>query len=64
MLNNKLSILVIARNEEDNLLSCLSKLRDGDELIVLLDRSKDNSSQIAKKFIAKVIEGDLSLIHI
>ena len=58
MLNNKLSILVIARNEEDKLLSCLSKLRDGDELIVLLDRSKDNSSQIAKKFNAKVIEGD------
>ena len=58
MLNNKLSILVIARNEEDKLLSCLSKLRDSDELVVLLDRSKDNSSQIAKKFDAKVIEGN------
>ena len=55
--NNKVSALVVARNEEKKLGSCLKALRYADEIIVVLDRTNDNSKFISKKYGAKVYEG-------
>ena len=52
-----LSALVIAHNEEKKLESCLKNLLMADELIVVLDKTSDNSKSIAKKFKCKIIEG-------
>ncbi|MGD9638944.1 MAG: glycosyltransferase family 2 protein [Alphaproteobacteria bacterium] len=52
-----LSALVVARNEEKRLLSCLEKLQFADEIVVVLDRSTDKSEEIAKKAGAKVLNG-------
>ncbi len=62
--DNKLSILIVAKNEENNLSKCLGAIKFGDETIVILDRTNDTSKQIAESFGAKVfcgswpIEGD------
>jgi glycosyltransferase involved in cell wall biosynthesis len=53
----KLSVLVVARNEEAQLGACLDHLRFADEVVVLLDRSTDRSAEIARAAGAKVIEG-------
>ncbi|MDC0651671.1 glycosyltransferase family 2 protein [Alphaproteobacteria bacterium] len=55
--NIKLSTLVVAHNEEKILSSCLKKLKYSDELVVVLDRTTDNSKIIAKEYEAKVYEG-------
>ncbi|HLJ65571.1 MAG TPA: glycosyltransferase family 2 protein [Stellaceae bacterium] len=52
-----LSALVVARNEEKRLASCLERLRFADEIVVVLDRSTDRSAEIAASFGARLIEG-------
>ena len=58
MNKKKLSALVIARNEEKKLKSCLERLLFADEIIVVLDRTKDNSKAVIGQFKkAKIVEG-------
>lgn len=52
-----LSALVVARNEEAQLGACLERLHFADEVVVLLDRSSDNSAAIARRHGARVVEG-------
>ena len=44
----RVSALVVARNEEARLPGCLAALAPADELVVVLDRSTDNSAQLAR----------------
>ncbi|MDC0074878.1 glycosyltransferase family 2 protein [Alphaproteobacteria bacterium] len=53
----KLSALLVVRNEAEQLADCLSKLKFADEIVVVVDRSSDKSSEIAKKYTHKVLEG-------
>lgn len=53
----KLTILVVAHNEEEHLDACLSKLGFGDELLVVLDKCTDKSKAIASKYTDHLIEG-------
>lgn len=53
----KLSALVVAHNEEDNLDACLSTLTFADEIVVVLDKCTDGSKAIAAKFTDQLIEG-------
>ncbi|MFC1673435.1 glycosyltransferase family 2 protein [Pseudomonadota bacterium] len=53
----KLSALVVAHNEEENLDACLSTLSFADELVVVLDNCSDGSKDIAAKYTDKLIEG-------
>jgi glycosyltransferase involved in cell wall biosynthesis len=53
----RLSALVVARNEADQLADCLSCLRFADEIVVALDRCDDGSDEIARRFTDRVIEG-------
>jgi len=52
----KVSVLVPARNEEENIEACISSLLSQDypdyEVIVLNDNSKDRTEEILKKFIS------------
>ena len=52
-----LSALVVARNEEARLASCLDSLRCADEIVVVLDRSTDGSAAIARDHGARLVEG-------
>jgi glycosyltransferase involved in cell wall biosynthesis len=52
-----LAAVVIARNEAAQLGACLEMLRFADEIVVVLDRSSDDSAAIARRFGARVIEG-------
>jgi glycosyltransferase involved in cell wall biosynthesis len=54
----RVSALVVARNEEAQLADCLSTLTFADEIVVVLDRTSDRSGEIARRFGARVIEGD------
>jgi glycosyltransferase involved in cell wall biosynthesis len=48
------SVVVITKNEEDNIADCLKSALWADELIVLDDNSTDNTVVIAKKYTDKV----------
>ena len=53
----KISALIVARNEEINIKACLESLETADEIILLLDRSSDNTINIAKGLNCIIIEG-------
>ena len=55
--NIRLSTLVVAHNEEQRLHACLSKLEPADEIVVILDKTTDNSKKIAEKYTKKIYEG-------
>lgn len=52
-----LSALVVAHNEESKLNGCLSRLKQADEIIIVLDKTTDNSKKIAKNYTNKIYEG-------
>ncbi len=59
--NIKLSALIIAHNEEKKLSSCLSKLELVDEIVIVLDKTNDQSKSISKKFTKNIYEGSWDL---
>ena len=52
-----ISALIVARNEENKIEKCLSSLSFVDEIVVILDRSTDNTFKICKKFSNKIFSG-------
>lgn len=52
----KISVIVITRNEEENIESCLNSVKWADEIIVVDSVSKDKTVELAKKFTDKVFE--------
>lgn len=53
----KLSAVVTAHNEEDQLADCLKSMAFADEIVVVLDRCTDGSKEIAEVYAQKIIEG-------
>lgn len=54
---NTLSVCIIAKNEEKNILKCLESIQNiADEVILVDTGSVDNTINIAKKFNIKIIE--------
>ncbi|MFM7418506.1 MAG: glycosyltransferase, partial [Alphaproteobacteria bacterium] len=53
----KLSILIVARNEEARLPDCLASASFADEIVVVLDRTTDGSAALARAAGALVLEG-------
>lgn len=53
----RLSALIVARNEEARLPDCLASVAFADEVVVVLDRSTDDSAAIAAITGATIIEG-------
>ena len=51
-----ISALIVAHNEEKNLPRCLASLSDIDELVLILDKTTDNSKNISKKYNSKIHE--------
>ncbi len=54
------SVVVIAKNEEKNLLDCLSTVKWADEVILFDDGSTDKTAEIARELEAKVVKGNLA----
>jgi glycosyltransferase involved in cell wall biosynthesis len=52
-----LSALVVARDEEDRLAACLDTLAFADEIVVVLDRCRDRSPEIARRYTDRLVEG-------
>jgi len=57
MTSPRLSALVVAHNEEDQLRDCLQALRFADELVVVLDKCTDGSKAIAESIADRIVEG-------
>jgi glycosyltransferase involved in cell wall biosynthesis len=53
----RLSVLVVAHDEEAQLAECLSRLRFAGEIVVVLDRCTDRSRDIALEFADEIVEG-------
>ena len=52
-----ISALIVAHNEEKNLPLCLASLNDINEIVLVLDKTTDNSRSIAKNYNCKIHEG-------
>ena len=52
-----LSVLIIVCNEEKQLKECLETVKFADEIVIILDKCKDKSKIIAKKYTNKIYEG-------
>jgi glycosyltransferase involved in cell wall biosynthesis len=53
----RLSALVVVRDEERQLADCLGGLGFADEIVVVLDRCRDRSAEIARQFTDRLVEG-------
>jgi glycosyltransferase involved in cell wall biosynthesis len=53
-----LSALVVARDEETQLAACLERLGFADEIVVVLDRCRDGSHDVAARFTERILEGE------
>jgi glycosyltransferase involved in cell wall biosynthesis len=53
----QLSALVVVHDEEDQLAECLASLGFADEIVVVLDRCRDRSREIALDFGGRLVEG-------
>lgn len=57
----RISALVVAHNEADQLGDCLATLGFADEIVVVLDDCTDGSRNIAARFTDRLLEGDWPL---
>ncbi|MDO8619194.1 MAG: glycosyltransferase family 2 protein [Candidatus Daviesbacteria bacterium] len=55
-----LSVIVIAKNEEDRIKTCLESVKFADEIIVFDNGSTDNTVKIARGFTDRVYSADIS----
>ena len=53
----RLSAVVVARDEENDLDDCLAALAFCDEIVVVLDRCADRSAEIARRHADRLLEG-------
>ncbi|HTZ38199.1 MAG TPA: glycosyltransferase family 2 protein [Stellaceae bacterium] len=53
-----ISAVVVVHDEEAQLAECLATLGFADELIVVLDRCRDRSKEIAQRFTPLLVEGE------
>ncbi|MAF82733.1 MAG: hypothetical protein CL797_01350 [Chromatiales bacterium] len=56
--NNKLSVCMLCKNEQEKLAKCLASITFADEIVVLDSGSTDNSVDVARQFLAKVFIRD------
>ena len=57
MIGPRVSALVVAHDEEGQLADCLTALGFADEIVVVLDRCRDRSREIATRFARRFVEG-------
>jgi len=56
-MSNKLSVVMITKNEESNIEACLKSIQWADEIVVYDSGSSDETVAICRKFGCKVIQG-------
>lgn len=56
----KLSVVVLTKNEEDIIVRCLESVKWADEIIVIDDESGDKTVEIAKRYTDKIISHPLN----
>ena len=57
---DKISLLILAKNEERNIKECIESCTFADEIIVIDDNSDDNTKMIAESLGAKVINRSMN----
>ena len=53
---NKLSVIIITYNEEQNILRCLKSVQWADEIVILDAFSTDGTVSICKQFTKKILQ--------
>ena len=59
-MNNKISVLILAKNEEVNMKECIESCSFADEVIVIDDNSDDRTKEISESLGAKVINRSMN----
>ena len=54
-MRQKLSVVVLTRNEEKNIERCLQAVKWADEIVIVDDKSTDKTIDIARQFTSKII---------
>jgi len=50
----KISVIIIVKNEEENIRDCLTSVKNFNEIILVDSESTDNTAEIAKEFTEKI----------
>ena len=56
----KLSVLILAKNEERNIEDCINSVKFADEVLVIDDGSTDNTKEIAESLGARVVQRSMN----
>lgn len=56
----KLSVLILAKNEERNIEDCINSVKFADEVLVIDDGSTDNTKKIAESLGARVVQRSMN----
>ena len=59
-MNKKISVLILAKNEEKNMQECIESCSFADEIIVIDDNSDDRTKEISESLGAKVINRSMN----
>ena len=51
----KLSVAIIAKNEEGMIRDCLESVKDADEIVVVDTGSEDRTTEIAREYTKKIL---------
>jgi len=57
----RLSVVVITKNEERNIIDCLESAKWADDIVVLDDNSTDKTVELAKKYTNKVYQSKMDV---
>lgn len=61
-----LSVVILTKNEEKNILDCLESVKSADEIVIVDDESEDRTCEVAQRFSKKIkifkrkLNGDFS----
>lgn len=59
-MNNKISVVVLTKNEEENIVDCLESVSFADEIVIIDDNSSDRTVELAKKYTDKIFNHELN----
>ncbi len=57
---SKLTVIILAKNEEQNIVDCINSAKFADEVLIIDDFSTDKTVQIAESMGARVVQHALN----
>jgi len=57
---DKLSVVILTKNEEQDIINCLESIKWADDIVIVDDFSSDNTVQICKRYTSRVFQNKMT----